>query len=132
MVQNYRDLSVWQKAMSLTDQVFDVTANFPAEQKFVLVSQMQRSALSIPSNIAEGRSRHSQKDFIYHINIARGSLAELETQIILSHKRGYIRDQNCEALLLICNEITRMLFGLRSKLEKPNQNAVTLNLEPVT
>lgn len=116
MVQNYRDLKVWQKAMDLADDLFEVTDSFPNQQKFVLVLQLQRSALSIPSNIAEGRSRHSENDFIYHLNIARGSLAELETQIILSNRRKYIDDIACERLLASCLEVTKMLFGLRDSM----------------
>jgi four helix bundle protein len=81
MVKSYRDLAVWQKAMDVADEVFALTESFPKEQRFILSSQLQRSAISVPSNIAEGRSRHSANDFIYHLNIARGSLAEMETQL---------------------------------------------------
>ena len=116
MVQNYRDLVVWQRAMTLAEEIFKITSEFPKEQRYILVSQMQRSALSVPSNIAEGRSRHSENDFIYHLNIARGSLAELETQILLSQRLSLLDELTGERLLNQTNEITKMLFGLRSSL----------------
>ena len=127
-VQNYQDLKVWQKAKDLTKEVFSCTSTFPKEQQYILVSQMQRAALSIPSNIAEGRSRHSEGDFIYHLNIARGSLAELETQIIISHELSFINKNKTDLLLQECNEITRMLHGLKSSLK----SAKTYNLKTIT
>jgi four helix bundle protein len=120
MVQNYRDLLVWQKAMHLAEDVFKITEQYPSSQRYVLAAQMQRCALSVPSNIAEGRSRHSEKDFIYHINIARGSLAELETQILLSERLTFIDELTAEALLKRATEITKMLFGLRTSLDTNN------------
>jgi four helix bundle protein len=116
VITHYKDLNVWQKAMDLTEQVFMLTRTFPSEQKYVLVSQMQRSALSVPSNIAEGRSRHSRNDFVYHLNIARGSLAELETQLLLSERLGYITREITERLTSDIGEIVRMIFGLRDSL----------------
>ncbi|MBV8938807.1 MAG: four helix bundle protein [Alphaproteobacteria bacterium] len=117
MVQNYGDLLVWQKEMQLAENIFGATEQFPGSQRYVLVSQMQRCAHSVPSNIAEGRSRHSEKDFTYHLNVARGSLAELETHIILSQRLGFITDVIAAQLLNQCNEVTRMLFGLRDSLK---------------
>jgi four helix bundle protein len=128
MVQNYRDLNVWQKAMQLAEDIFRVTENFPNTQRYVLVAQMQRSALSVPSNIAEGRSRHSEKDFIYHLNVARGSLAELETQIILAHRLKFLDEVTMQRLLNLSNEVTKMLFGLRTSLKSDDSEAITCNL----
>ena len=128
MVQNYRDLHVWQKAMDLAQDVFVVTEKFPASQRYVLVAQMQRSALSVPSNIAEGRSRHSENDFIYHLNVARGSLAELETQIILAQRLSFIDEVTANRLLAASEEVTRMLFGLRSSMI----DVKNTKLKPVT
>jgi four helix bundle protein len=131
MVQNYRDLKVWQKAMSLAREVYRVTENFPKHQRYGLVSQMQRAAISVPANIAEGRSRHSGNEFAYFLNIARGSLAELETYLILSHDLDYIASTKSEELLSSANEITKMLFGLRDKISenaKPKLQPVTSNL----
>ncbi|NBX04038.1 MAG: four helix bundle protein [Alphaproteobacteria bacterium] len=123
-IKNYRDLKVWQKAMDMVALVYELTAQFPADQKYVLVSQMQRSALSVPSNIAEGRSRHSEKDFVYHLNIARGSLAELETQVILSCRLGYMNKQDENTLLQMTEEITKMLHGLKSSLKSSGESEV--------
>ncbi len=120
MVQSYRDLKVWQKAMDLADQSFALTAQFPEAQRYVLVSQIQRSAISVSSNIAEGRSRHSEKDFVYHLNIARGSIAELETQMMLSAKPGYISEAELHTLLELSEEITKMLHGLKGSLAQNN------------
>lgn len=126
-IQSYRDLKVWQKAMTLAEEVFKITDIFPNAQRYVLVTQIQRSALSIPSNIAEGRSRHSENDFVYHLNIARGSLAELETQLLLAQHLGFVDEISLQRILNLCSEIRRMLFGLRDSL-KPE----TSNLKPVS
>ncbi len=136
MVQNYRDLLVWQKAMKLAKATYVLTASFPAEQKYTLVNQMQRAAISVPANIAEGRSRHTGNEFTYFLNIARGSLAELETYILLSTDLGYADTANAEQMLNDANEITKMLFGLRESLKKPRPSipskAETFNLQPVS
>lgn len=129
MIQNYRDLKVWQKAMDLTERIFVLSEKFPKQQAYVMTSQIQRSALSVPSNVAEGRSRHSENDFIYHLNIARGSLAELETQILLSMRLKYLSETEGNELLLVTSEITRMLHGLKTSLK---DKAKTYNLKPVT
>jgi len=84
MAQHYRDLIAWQKAMDLVAHVYYITKSFPDEEKFGLVSQMRRCAVSVPSNIAEGQSRNSKGEFIQFLGIARGSIAELTTQILIS------------------------------------------------
>src|SRR3989344_2803565 len=85
-IRSYKDLLVWQKAMQLCERVYSVTSKFPNEKKFGLVSQIRRSAVSIPSNIAEGRGRTSRKDFIQFLHIALGSTNELETQLELAKR----------------------------------------------
>ncbi|MGE0753814.1 MAG: four helix bundle protein [Alphaproteobacteria bacterium] len=127
-IQDYKDLTVWQKSMQLAEDVFKLTENFPNTQRYVLVAQIQRCALSIPSNIAEGRSRHSHKDFIYHLNIARGSVAELETQIILSFRLGLIDEASRSNIGSLLEEIRRMLFGLRKSL-KPETSTLKPEIE---
>src|SRR3982074_3892802 len=82
--QGYKDLVVWQKGIALAKLIYTITAKFPAEEKFGLVSQMRRAAVSIPSNIAEGQARHTTGEFIQFISHAEGSVAELDTQLILS------------------------------------------------
>ncbi len=122
-IQNYRDLLVWQKAMDLAAQVFKISAGLPVGQRYVLASQMQRSALSVPSNIAEGRARHSGKDFVFHLNVARGSLAELETQILLCRQLNFFDPETCKVLLEQSGEVMRMLYGLRNSLIKTTKAA---------
>jgi four helix bundle protein len=86
--QNYKDLVVWQKGISLAKSTYQLTTKFPAEERFGLVSQTRRAAISIPSNIAEGQARHTTGEFIQFISHAEGSTAELETQLILSIELG--------------------------------------------
>ncbi len=124
-VQSYRDLVVWQKAMDLVVMVYAATESFPKNQQYGLTAQVQRSAVSVPSNIAEGRTRHSANDFIYHLNIARGSLAEIETQLTIAHRLDYLSEIDHERLLKHSREIMMMLHGLRTSIEKPKLKPVT-------
>lgn len=130
-VQNYRDLKVWQKSMDLVERIYQLSETFPSKQQYILISQIQRAALSVPANIAEGRSRHSQNDFIYHLNIARGSLAEVETFILIALRLNYVSEAETEKLMALANEVTRMLHGLKASL-KSSVKAETYNLEPIT
>lgn len=114
--QNYKDLVVWQKGISLAKAIYRLTAQFPAEEKFGLVSQMRRAAISIPSNIAEGQARHTTGEFIQFISHAEGSTAELETQVILSIELGFADANITKATFLLLDDIRRMLNGLRRKL----------------
>jgi four helix bundle protein len=116
-VKYYRELKVWQKAMDLTVSVYRLTAQFPSNEKFGLVSQMTRAAVSISSNIAEGSAR-STKEFLRFISISQGSLAELETQLILSHRLEFAEKSPTETLLSECDEIGKMLRGLEKRLEE--------------
>jgi len=114
--QSYKDLVVWQKGIELAKLIYKVTAQFPGEEKFGLVSQMRRAAVSIPSNIAEGQARHTTGEFIQFISHGEGSVTELETQIILAVELKFCAKNavlgGCELL----DEIRRMLNGLRRKL----------------
>ena len=92
-MHNFKELKVWQEAMSLAKDVFVITRNFPSEEKFGLTSQINRCSVSLPSNIAEGAGRQSDKEFNQFLNIALGSSYELETQLLLSNDFNYIR--NC-------------------------------------
>src|SRR5256885_16498458 len=87
--QSYKDLVVWQKGIALAKIIYTLTARFPTEEKFGLVSQMRRAAVSIPSNIAEGQARHTTGEFIQFISHAEGSVAELNTQLILAVELGF-------------------------------------------
>lgn len=106
MASSYKELIIWQKSFELTKFVYDITKKLPAEERFGLASQMQRSAVSVPSNIAEGQQRNNTKEYVHFLSIARGSVAELETQLLLVSSL-YSINTNSECLLL--NEIQRML-----------------------
>lgn len=117
MVQSYRDLLLWRKAMQLADAALQLSEAMPHTQRYILCAQLERAAISVPANIAEGRSRHSQKDFIYHLNVARGSLAEVETLLMIAQARGYCNQDALNDLLNLSEEITKMLHSLKSSLK---------------
>ena len=112
MTQTFRDLIAWQQAKALARQVYEVTRGFPDEERFGLVIQLRRAAVSIPSNIAEGRGRGTKKDFAHFLMQARGSLYEVETQIELANELHYISGPDAARLLQACNELSRVLNGL--------------------
>ena len=114
--QSYKDLVVWQKGIELAKLIYKVTAQFPGEEKFGLVSQMRRAAVSIPSNIAEGQARHTTGEFIQFISHAEGSVAELDTQLILSLELKFCSSAAAEPGFGLISEIPRMLNALRRKL----------------
>jgi len=116
---SYRDLIVWQKSMQLVKDIYEITKNFPQEEKFGLTSQIKRAAVSIPSNIAEGRGRETNKDFIYFLRIALGSLYELQTQIELSYELGFIN--NVTTMNQISLEIEKMINALISTKKDNNE-----------
>jgi four helix bundle protein len=115
--RDYRDLLVWQRGMSLARRVYELTRSFPSEERFGLIAQMRRAAVSIPSNIAEGQARHTTGEFIQSLSHAEGSVAELDTQLLLSIDLGFSsNDQGADALALIV-ELRKMLNALRRKLQ---------------
>jgi len=116
MTQTFRDLIAWQLAKALARQVYEITRKFPSEEKFGLVVQLRRAAVSIPSNIAEGRGRGTKKDFAHFLMQARGSLYELETQIELANELQYLSQSASVRLLEACNELSRVLNGLINSL----------------
>jgi four helix bundle protein len=121
-VSSFRDLTVWQLGMQLTEQVYRLTADFPKSETYGLSSQMRRSAVSIPSNIAEGQGRDSTKEFLHFLAIAFGSICELETQIVLAHRFSYLSDEDLQTVLTTLtstSKTTRNLQkALKLKLEK--------------
>jgi four helix bundle protein len=116
MVESFRDLQVWQKAMDLADAVYTITADFPRSEMFGLATQLRRAAISIPSNIAEGRAIGGGR-FLYHLRIALGSEAELETQIELSVRRSFISAERARGILASAAEVARMLHGTHRALK---------------
>jgi len=116
--QNYKDLIVWQKGIQLAKLVYMLTAQFPKEEKFGFVAQMRRAAISIPSNIAEGQARHTTGEFIQFISHAEGSVAELNTQLILAIELKFCSPQSADPASALMEHLRRMLNGLRRKLSK--------------
>ena len=112
MVSTYRDLKVWQKSMTLVKDIYEATKDFPPEEKFGLVSQMNRASVSIPSNIAEGFGRRSNKEFKRYLNISSGSLYELQTQIELVQMLKFIEQDKFMELYESSREVERMLTAL--------------------
>ncbi|MEA5421437.1 four helix bundle protein [Spirulina sp. CCNP1310] len=115
-LKSYRDLIVWQKSMDLAVQIYEITQNFPAAEKFGIISQMRRAATSIPANITEGQARRTTGEFLQSLGIARGSLAELETFVMLSVRLHYLTPISSESILSNCTEISKMLRSLMQSL----------------
>ncbi len=112
MVTHYKQLTAWQKAMVLVKDIYEVTADFPKEEKFGLVSQLRRAAVSIPSNVAEGQGRATPGEFAQFLGHARGSLYEVETQLLIASELGYVNNPNMEQLDDEIQEVGRLLNGL--------------------
>jgi len=112
----YRDLKVWQAAMRLAGEIYRLSARFPKHETYGLASQLQRSAVSLPSNIAEGHGRNSSKEFNHFLGIALGSLAELETQVILAQHLDYLTEEEISPAMQNADEIGKMLKGLQKSL----------------
>lgn len=115
--KSYRDLEVWQRAMDLVVECYQLTKKFPKNEIYGLSSQLQRAAVSIPSNIAEGRERQYSKEFIQHLSIAYGPLAEVGTLIQIAGRLNYISHGASERILGKTGEIGRMLNGLRKAIQ---------------
>lgn len=115
--KGYEQLNVWQKAMDLTVEIYGLTKHFPREELYGITNQMRRAAVSIPSNIAEGHSRNSQKEFLKFLSIAKGSNAELFTQLLICERIGYISSSNIKPIKQLSQEIARMLTSLITRIE---------------
>ena len=115
-VSRYQDLKIWQKGFEITNLTYDLIDEFPKEERFALADQMRRSAVSIPSNIAEGYVRASQKELLHFLYISFGSAAELETQVLIAESRKYGDPKKIERLKELISEEMKMLNGfIRSK-----------------
>lgn len=108
-LKSYRDLEVWQTAIELVEAIYRVTSEWPAEERFGLVSQARRSAVSVPANIAEGYARLHRGDYLHHLSIARGSLAELDTHLIVAHRLGFITKAQVSAPWSLSQRVGKML-----------------------
>ena len=119
MSQNsYKDLIAWQRGMELVTMIYDATDGFPANEQYGLVSQLRRAAVSVPSNIAEGKAHYSNRDFVRFLRHARGSLAEIETQVLIAHQRKYLPDATMAQLTQKLDEVGRILSGLINSLNE--------------
>ena len=113
----HRKLVVWQKSMELVHVIYQTTASFPKNEEYGLSSQMRRAAVSVPSNLAEGAARKGNKEFKQFLNIAQGSLSELDTQVELAQMLGYLVSERHNDLTLKMTEISKMLYGLTNSLK---------------
>lgn len=111
-VKSYRDLVVWQRAKAFAVEIYRVTEAFPRKEQYSLTDQIRRAAVSIPSNIAEGHIKRSDKAFAFHLDVALGSAAELDTQLEIALQVGYLQPEMHQSLVRELQEITMMLHGL--------------------
>jgi four helix bundle protein len=117
-VRSYRDLLIWQKGVQLVKRIYKLTRKFPAEERFGLANQMQRSATSIPSNIAEGQARQHTNEFRQFLFVALGSVAEVDTQIMIALELGYITEENANELNITIIELQKMIHILIKRLPR--------------
>ena len=115
-VATYRELIAWQRAMDLAAAVYRSTENFPRSEEYGLKAQLRRAAVSVPSNIAEGQGRHTTGEFVQFLGHARGSLLEIETQVLLANRLGLFSDAKAEELLGLCTADAKVLNGLINSL----------------
>jgi len=119
---SYRDLQVWRRALDWAEAIYKATGNWPRDERFGLISQIRRAGVSVASNIAEGAARRTTGEFIQFVGIARGSLAEAETQLILAHRLGYLPAEEAKTLLATSDEISKMLAALSGSLTRRRTN----------
>ncbi|WP_371879098.1 four helix bundle protein [Candidatus Chloroploca mongolica] len=117
-VQNYRDLRVWQAGMDLVEAIYRLSQAFPTDERFGLTSQIRRAAVSVPSNIAEGHAREHTAEYVYHLSIAQGSLAEVQTQSEIARRLGYLSAEQAEVIEQQTVTLSKQLYALRNALQK--------------
>ena len=117
MAQHYKDLVAWQKAMDLVVHVYAATERFPSRERFSLTDQIRRAAVSVPSNIAEGQAHFNKREFLHFLRHTRGSLAEVETQMLLAKRLHYLPDTDVERLSKQIYELGRIMSGLIRSIE---------------
>ncbi len=120
MKQDFRDLIVWQKAVAFVTDVYRATQSFPNDERFGLTSQLRRAAVSIPSNIAEGQGRSTRGEFRQFLGNAKGSLCEVETQLVIAENLSYLKEP--QPLIEKLHEVARLLNGLMNSLQPPANN----------
>ncbi len=117
-VNSYEDLVVWQKSIDLVITIYKTVKSLPREELYSLSDQIRRAAVSIPSNIAEGQQRQSSKEFLKFLSIAKGSLGELKTQLIICYRLDFLSEDQTTPLLNECDTIGKMLSGLMNKISE--------------
>jgi len=115
-MHRYKQLDVWKKALELTTMIYNLTEHFPPKEKFGLIPQLNRCAVSVPSNIAEGEGRGSKKEFSHFLNIATGSLFELDAQLIIARNVAYLKNDKLEELIVYIESIVKMIYSLKKSL----------------
>jgi four helix bundle protein len=122
-VKNYRSLEVWQKGMDLVEECYRLCSAFPKSETYGLSSQLKRAAVSVPANIAEGQARQHRPEFIQHLYIAYGSLAEIETHVQIAVRLNFVQDVDAQPVLERCGEVGRLLNGLLRSLRNTDQHS---------
>lgn len=122
VMRGFEDLEVWRKGMDLVMQVYGLTKPFPSDERYGLTAQLRRAAVSIPSNIAEGRGRFGLRSFLDHLSVATGSLMELETQLRIAARLEYLKPEQARTLLEQLGEVRRLLAGLVRSLRTKEQS----------
>ncbi len=117
MLNSYKDLIVWQKAMDLAEEVYLLCKCFPRDEQFAFTNQLRRAVVSVPSNIAEGKGRNSKAEYLHFLSVANGSLSEVDTQLLLAVRIGYLTQIQVKKALELREEVSRMLAALRTKLQ---------------
>jgi four helix bundle protein len=117
-IKSFRDLAVWNQGMDLAERVYRLTARFPEEERFGLTAQARRAALSVPSNIAEGHTRESTKEYLRGLSVAQASLAELQTQLELAMRLPYATQTELSPLLELATSLSRQLYALRNAVRR--------------
>jgi four helix bundle protein len=120
--QHYPELKVWQRSMDLVVEVYALTRAFPPDELFGLTSQLRRAAVSVPASIAEGQGRFHRGDFLHHLSMARGSLTESETHLLIASRLGYITDEAVTPGWALCQDVGRLLNGLIRSLSRMTDN----------
>ena len=115
-IKSYRDLEIWQKAMNLVEGIYQATQSFPRQEQFQLTGQIRRAAVSIPSNVAEGHGRTGPGEFLHFLSMAHGSLMEVETQVLIAQRLGYLNEAVAAPLLRQTASLSMMIRALIKKL----------------
>ena len=121
-MHNFKELKFWQKAIDFCLDIYKLTGQFPNEEKFGLTSQLRRAGVSVPSNIAEGSGRNGDKEFLHFLSIATGSSYEIEIQLIIAHKLGYIKEEEIKVATLKLSEILKMIFAFSKRIKENIQS----------